>query len=280
MWSLCVVYFLISSCLADTSSLYFFCADMNHQIFVNIEQLMGMWYGIEIINHNSEQHYVRMGNSCPILHISEDKDYPITTYNPLYKNYNYGYNYGERRVPTDRPTQHEYDQYGRPIQNPYDRNYYNRRFGTTKNPNRRERQYDMKRIRIWWDENGAGTEYHLRYNTSRPGFWISSGPQNGSELEPQYSDFAGTVQVIKAVGNHLVLTFCHRLPEKQLFTVLLSRDNKLGQPEIHSVHNLLNRRGLSANAVKKVCWNGGENIKIPLATTLLVSVLSLLLLRF
>lgn len=141
-----------------------------------------MWYGIEILNHNEENHYVRIGSSCPVLHLTLSKDYPTTTYNPLYKNYNYGYNYGERRPPYPRPTERypNYDdQYDRATQGPYYRNYNNRRYGT-KYYNMRDYPYEMRRLRIWWDENGSETEYQLKYNTSRPGFWISAGPQNGN----------------------------------------------------------------------------------------------------
>jgi hypothetical protein len=278
MWSFwCLFSFLTSACLADVSSFYF-CSDMNPQQHVNIEQLMGMWYGIEILTHDVEEHYVRIGTSCPILHLSEDKDYPITTYSPLYKNYDYRYNYGERRPPNTRPNErnnYEYDQYGRPTQYPHNKNYNTRRYGT-RNFNGKDYQFSEKRLRIWWDENGSGTEYHLRYNTSRPGFWISSGPQNGSELEPAFSHFAGTIQIIKAVGNHLVLTFCHQLPQRQLYTVLLSRQNKLDKADIHSVHSLLNRKGLNTNAIKKVCWNGSESVRMSLGTLFLL-VESLLL---
>ncbi|XP_008200112.1 uncharacterized protein LOC103314838 [Tribolium castaneum] len=254
-------FYLLTVSNADVSP-YFFCADMNPQQHVSIEQLMGMWYGIEIINHQVEDHYVRIGKSCPVLHLTLSKDYPTTTYNPLYKNYNYGYNYGERRPPHPRPTDRNpnYDQYERATQGPYYRNYNERRYGS-KFYNPRDYPYEMRRLRIWWDENGSETEYQLKYNTSKPGFWISAGPQNGSELEPLYSSFAGTVQVIKAVGSHLVLTFCHQLPDRQLFTILLSRERKLSSADIHGVHSLLNRKGLNTRAIKKVCWNGSNTIQ-------------------
>lgn len=42
-------------------------------------------------------------------------------------------------------------------------------------------------------------------------------------LELPYNQFTGTVQVMKAVGNHLVLTFCDTLPKSQIFTVILTR---------------------------------------------------------
>lgn len=45
----------------------------------------------------------------------------------------------------------------------------------------------------------------------------------GTMLELPYNQFTGTVQVMKAVGNHLVLTFCQTLPRSQLFSIVLTR---------------------------------------------------------
>lgn len=42
-------------------------------------------------------------------------------------------------------------------------------------------------------------------------------------LDLPYNQFTGTVQVMKAVGNHLVLTFCETLPKSQIFTIILTR---------------------------------------------------------
>lgn len=42
-------------------------------------------------------------------------------------------------------------------------------------------------------------------------------------LELPYNQFTGTVQVIKAVGTHIVLTFCQNLPTSQLFSIVLTR---------------------------------------------------------
>lgn len=36
-----------------------------------------------------------------------------------------------------------------------------------------------------------------------------------------YSQFTGTIQVMKAIGSHIVLTFCQT--EGQLFSIILSR---------------------------------------------------------
>lgn len=87
----------------------------------------------------------------------------------------------------------------------------------------RTRNNNMRYLRLIWDEKGSNLEYTLRYNSSRAGFWISSGPQKGTMLEFQYIQFSGTVQVMKAVGNHLVLTFCNNTPGSHLFTVVLGR---------------------------------------------------------
>jgi hypothetical protein len=42
-------------------------------------------------------------------------------------------------------------------------------------------------------------------------------------LDLPYNQFTGTVQVMKAVGNHLVLTFCDTASNSQIFTIILTR---------------------------------------------------------
>lgn len=39
------------------------------------------------------------------------------------------------------------------------------------------------------------------------------------------NQFIGTIQVMKAVGNHLVLSFCQSFENRQLFSVILTRDS-------------------------------------------------------
>lgn len=56
-----------------------------------------MWFGIEQINHKEERYNLKQIPSCPIIHISHDRE-PLTTVSPLHKNYNYGYNYGQGKV--------------------------------------------------------------------------------------------------------------------------------------------------------------------------------------
>lgn len=85
---------------------------------------------------------------------------------------------------------------------------------------------------------------------------------SGAILKSQFSHYAGNIQVLKAVGNHMVLTFCHQLPERQFYSILLSREIKLSPVEIHSVHRMLNRRGLNTNAVEKLCNNSGSRFAL------------------
>lgn len=73
--------------------------------------------------------------------------------------------------------------------------YYNsdiQRFGNTQ-------QY-YHHLRLIWDEHGTDIEYTLRYNTSRPGFWLSSEPQRG-----EFSCFFFTENLIFLLKNHCSL---------------------------------------------------------------------------
>ncbi|XP_056638254.1 uncharacterized protein LOC130446193 [Diorhabda sublineata] len=276
---------------AEASSNYF-CADMNPQHHVMIDQLMGMWFGIEKINHLDEVFHTKTEFSCPIIHISEDRD-ATSTFNPLYSNYNYGYNYGRAHgygsvtdkpisAITDRATVNEIRR------RVYEDAEYDRQTTYGNYPyNKKQHLYDLKQmagnvkyLRVIWDENGESTEYRVRYNVSRSGFWITSGPENGgASLDPQYSHFGGTIQVVKAVGNHMVLTFCHQLPDRQLYSILLSRELKLENVEIHGVHNMLNRKGLRTNSVKKTC-NSSSNNRINVLIFVPLFIFSLFTLRF
>lgn len=307
-----ITFFVCGSVIIATEfSSVHFCSDLKPQLHVNIEQITGMWYGVEIINHKQEEDpEVRYSETCPILYITDDST-PSTSAPNLYNDYNqqqpqiyghmYGHGYQDRTYTNTDPLNRDRDvtrdrdrdlnrdinddlynrQYNYPYQEQtaeeiaaqqeYDRQVYMRmtnpnynrggRYGTPINAaelaRRRALYGDIRRLRLLWDENGTGVEYTMRYNVSTAGFWISSGPQNGSALEPQYNHFAGTVQVLKAVGNHMVLSFCHQLPDRQLYTVLLSRVPMLNKQEIHGVHNLLNRKGLSTSNVRKVCAHSG-----------------------
>lgn len=154
-------------------------------------QLMGMWYGIEVINHNEDRHYVRTESSCPIIHVSQEKSHRMP-FRPLHLNYDYRYNYGERPN-VDRNNQNNQQQYDQNSyrQNPptrfgaqYDQqtrfsgNQYeqaNRLSGKPyeQNPYRQRSQYEQKQYeRNQYEQNqyrqnqfGTGP-YDQRYGTT------------------------------------------------------------------------------------------------------------------
>lgn len=88
--------------------------------------------------------------------------------------------------------------------------------------NRNSRQ-NYRYLKLNWEEKEKSLEYTMRLNASRRGFWITSAPHGGSPFELEHGSFSGTVQVMKAVGDHLVLTFCQHYPTGTLFSIVLSR---------------------------------------------------------
>lgn len=114
-----------------------------------------------------------------------------------------------------------------------------------------------------WDENGKNIEYFLTFTNSSMGFWKTNGPLRETMLERTYSQFTGTVQVIKAVHSQLVLTFCSSLPDTQLFTIILSRvPNELTKEDLIGVKRILTNRKLRTVPSRKVCQNGASSATI------------------
>ena len=164
----------------------------------------------------------------------------------------------------------------------------------------RESRSDMRLI---WKEPSATFYYKIRLdNHNNPGSWISSGPHNGKysnhPLSPRlniinnnnnncfslesstsssfFTHFTGTIQVMKAVGNHMALTFCTTQNDRSLFSVVLSRERKLSKLEIRGVNNMLQRRGLEPLLSKYTCSNC-DVIKPFLTFLLLISTLKFFL---
>lgn len=177
------VFVLITCCTAENSIEY--CKDMQPQKALDLEQLMGLWHGVEVIHHRDEPRYrgVSTVDSCPVLHLSA---------------------------------------------------------------------VGPQELRLLWDEKAGLVEYHFRIpDNNNPGFWMSSGPQNGSMLQKPYKQFAGTVQVMKAVQTHVVLTFCS--PNSEHYSVILARDKQLSKMDLRSVNNMLQRRGLTQVGIREAC---------------------------
>lgn len=156
-----------------------------------------------------------------------------------------------------------------PTESPYDSDWYYKdfadrvRFGKVSEKDRLDYYEYIRELKILWDEAGVVTEYSIRYNKTQPGIWITSGPNNGSSLQEKFENFAGTIQVFKVVGDHMALTFCQKLPDPQLFTIILARNIPLSQSEINGVHNHLERKKLQIIQVTKVCTtNDGTKFKV------------------
>ncbi|XP_075162361.1 uncharacterized protein LOC142235026 isoform X2 [Haematobia irritans] len=117
------------------------------------------------------------------------------------------------------------------------------------------RHTNTRYLRLIWSENDDNIEYNFNYTMNHPGYWTNLGEQRGSLVaRNKYNQFSGSVQVVKAVGDHLVLTFCSSDIHHSIYTVVLSREPQgLGQNVIRSIRNLLSRRGLYTESIRQVC---------------------------
>ncbi|XP_070504517.1 uncharacterized protein [Chironomus tepperi] len=229
--------------LTPAQSLY--CNDLNPQMHLDFNMLMGLWYGAEIITHHESEAYETVYDSCVVVHLADANELGMEDYD--YSNY-------DDKVVNQRPNINSRQNY----------NFHG----------------SNRRLRLIWDEKGRSLEYTLRVDSSRRGFWMTSGPQKGTMLDLPYNQFTGTVQVMKAVGNHLVLTFCETLPKSQMFTIILTRKpHLLSREDVQSVRNLLRRRGLSVQSVRKVCRNSSVTIKSSIMLTIITFIIASLLSR-
>ncbi|KOC61366.1 hypothetical protein WH47_06043, partial [Habropoda laboriosa] len=112
-------------------------------------------------------------------------------------------------------------------------------------------------LRLLWTEEAGNLEYTFRIPdiSRKPGFWISTSLQNGTLVKMVYNQFTGNVHVMKAVASNMVLTFCSRSPDNQLYSLLLSREHILQLSDKRGVHNLLSRRGLKIVSIRETCMN-------------------------
>lgn len=93
---------------------------------------------------------------------------------------------------------------------------------------------------------------------------------SGSMAEdPNYDQFYGQVNVLKAVGDHFVITFCpqdysgNRRP-KIPYSMVLSKDLDMSPVEIDSVNKMFKNRGLHVGLVKRMCTNGASSSLVSL----------------
>ncbi|XP_043480905.1 uncharacterized protein LOC122510374 isoform X2 [Leptopilina heterotoma] len=120
-------------------------------------------------------------------------------------------------------------------------------------------------LKLFWSEEAGDVAYHFFFQPEREGSWYTEIKQNGTLVDYNYLQFYGKVYVMKAVGTHMVLTFCSSSTDQHpglLYSVLMSRDHILSINDINGVHKLLNRRDLKISKIKKSCANGGANSQI------------------
>lgn len=136
-------------------------------------------------------------------------------------------------------------------------------------------------LRLLWEEPLGKIEYRFGLvDQNDPGFWISMGSQNGSLTNNQeypYQQFAGTVQVMRAVGTDMVLTFCS--PGSHHYSMVMSRNKTMDDRGLHSLNQMLQDRGLRLVNTRVACRggaNGGSQASVGLG---LAAALLLLLLR-
>lgn len=93
------------------------------------------------------------------------------------------------------------------------------------NTNTRHAHLNTRYLRLVWSEKDDNIEYNFNYTMNHPGLWTNVGEQRGSMVAlNKYSQFTGTVQVVKAVSDHLVLTFCSSDVHHSIYTIVLSRE--------------------------------------------------------
>ncbi|XP_076763081.1 uncharacterized protein LOC143430613 [Xylocopa sonorina] len=196
-WCL-VVLILVGVTRADnsvqTDYSIFNCPELKSQEEIDLNEIMGKWYVVEVLEHKVDPSKPATGSyvidSCPIVKMRAPENF-------------------------------------------------------------------LSSLRLLWTEDAGNLEYSFRIPdvTRKPGFWISASMQNGTLTERQYTQFTGNVHVMKAVASDMVLTFCSRSPDDQLYSLLLSREHILQPSDKRGVHNLLSRRGLKIVSIRETCMN-------------------------
>ncbi|XP_054273083.1 uncharacterized protein LOC128993302 [Macrosteles quadrilineatus] len=129
---------------------------------------------------------------------------------------------------------------------------------------------ELRTVRMLWNEEGGYIQFEFRMtNINNPGFWLSNEWQTGTLVDSSYNHFSGTVQVMKAVQSHLVLTFCS--PQEKHFSVILAR-NYLSQEEIRGVHKQLSRINLPLVNIQSYCNSGVLNVSSLTIIVLAISI--------
>ncbi|XP_075983699.1 uncharacterized protein LOC142981576 [Anticarsia gemmatalis] len=209
-----------------------YCINRSPQTGIWVDSLMGMWYGVEFIEHLAGDSRVDYARTCIVVHISEPMDQPSTETQSFH-------------------VQH-----------------INAKF-----------RQEYRHLRLLWDEAGHNIEYSLFFRNGTAGYWQVLGGQNGTlPALPRYKQFSGSIQVLKAVNDHMVLNFCQEGINgrtAQLYSVLLSREpGVMARWELDSVHSLLQNKKLSIASRRMVCGNSADRPMKSIGATLILFVIA------
>ncbi|XP_073843816.1 uncharacterized protein [Musca autumnalis] len=207
------------------------CMNIKPQHSVDIKQITGEWHGNEIIMHTQDIPGVYRYDSCVTFYLNDVTDQMRDYYQPSRRRTESIHSSassssssleGHRDMGASTMAHH----------------YSNTRY-----------------LRLIWSEKDDNIEYNFNYTMNHPGLWTNVGEQRGSMVAlNKYNQFTGTVQVVKAVSDHLVLTFCSSDIHHSIYTVVLSREpQRLNHNVIRSIRNLLSRRGLYTESIREVC---------------------------
>ncbi|XP_034841446.1 uncharacterized protein [Maniola hyperantus] len=205
---------------------------------LDIRNVTGKWSAVELYMHLSKEG-VKKYQTCPTITVWDTEEIPHTTFGPS--------------------TEHVQLYHVQSIMAKFNQQH--------------------RHLRLLWDENGQMTEYSLFFRNESAGYWETFDKQNGSLAARQhYQQFTGTVQVLKAVKDHLVLNFCQPASNgapPQLYSVLFSRQpGTMPQWAINAVHNLLQNKNLSIASRRMVCGNGASKPILSLYFSLISCVLA------
>lgn len=122
------------------------------------------------------------------------------------------------------------------MRNHYNNQQYTQQYNQRRTQNEQQQQHiqntnnernSARYLRLIWSESDKNLEYMFNYTERSPGLWTNIGEQRGSLVAlNSYNQFTGTVQVVKAVNDHLVLTFCGNDMSSSIYTLVLSRTEK------------------------------------------------------
>ncbi|CAK1548421.1 unnamed protein product [Leptosia nina] len=189
---------------------------------LDVRSVTGKWKIVELYLHMSKEG-VTTYKSCPTVVIWEEDDFPRSTFGPS----------------TENQQLHHVQAISAQFRHEY------------------------RHLRLLWDEAGQTLEYALYFRNDSAGYWQTFDVQNGTlAARPSYQQFTGTVQVLKAVNDHLVLNFCQEANANapaQLYSVLFSRDpGQMARWEVEAVHSMLQTKKLSVASRRMVCGNGSD----------------------